>query len=278
MKLRRLMIIGLCLLILGCNQTETDNIVNESTANIEETKSIDSIEESSVDIKESEEIDENRFGFYERPSLDLIYSDPKLVTDLTKGKISIYEELINYISDTLNENAIEEVLQEKAYNPQMLSEKEIQELIQNEEYGRLENFYKITKDSKENESTWYLIEQTEQRQDVVIQQIDNEDGWTSYDIFKCKINEEGNLNARYGVPAISNTKEHYYIEYNGLKYLCTPNRSEEGIIRGIAIHIFDWQDIYGGVVYIECIDEIKIYTYWLSDGNNGNPFPSYLEE
>ncbi len=279
MKLRKFMIIGICLLLSGCNRmsTETDNTVKESLASIEETKELEQTEESSVEI---EIVEENKIGPHDNATLPLGYSQPCSHEDRTTGRFDDYTNLISTLSESLEEGKIEDTLQEMSREVVIISEDEVKQLVKDEPYGRFERFleerayynYKIT------DAEWYLVEQTDQRKDVVVKQIDEEDGWASYETFPCTIKEDGKINALDGLPAISNSDEHYFIEYNGLKYLCTPKRNKQGNIEGVAIHIYELEYIYGGVVYIEYIDEIKVITYTLADGKYVYPIPSYLEE
>lgn len=266
----------------GCNRTsaETDNTVNESSASIEETETYELVEESSVEI---ELVKEDKIGPHVSATLPLGYSQPCPLEDRTTGLFDDYENLIYILSESLKDEKIEDTLQEMSKKVVILSEEEVKQLVKDEPYGIFERFleerayynYKIT------DAEWYLVEQTEQRIDLVVQQnkqIDGEDGWASYETFKCTIKEDGKISASFSLPAISNSDEHYFIEYNGLKYLCTPKRNKEGNIEGIAIHMYELEDIFGGVVYIEYIDEIKVITYTLADGKYVYPFPSYLEE
>ena len=279
MKLKKFMIIGLCLLLLGCNRTsaETGDTVNESSASIEETETFELVEESSVEI---ELVKEDKIGPHNHATLQLGYSQPCPHEDITTGMFDDYENLIYILSEALKDEKIEDTLQEMLKDVVILSENEIKQLVKDEPYGRFERFlkerayynYKIT------DLEWYLVEQTDQRKDVVVKQIDEEDGWASYDTFPCTIKEDGKISASFGLPAISNSDEHYFIEYNGLKYLCTPKRNQEGNIEGVAIHIYELEDIYGGVIYIEYINEIKVITYTLGDGKDDPAIPSYLEE
>ncbi len=277
-----IIIIGICLVLSGCNKTsvEIDNTVNESIEKIEETTSFEPVEESSVEI---ELVEEDKIGPYDNATLQLGYSQPCPLEDRTTGLFDDYEDLISTLSESLKEGKIEDTLQEMSRDVVILSEDEVKQLVKDEPYGIFERYleemayynYKIT------DAKWYLVEQTAQRIDVVVQQnkeIDGEDGWASYETFQCTIKEDGKIDAWYGLPAISNTEEHYFIENNGLKYLCTSKRNKQGNIEGVAIHINKLEDGYGGVVYVEYIDEIKVITYTLADGKYVYPFPSYLEE
>lgn len=279
MKLRKFMIIGICLLLSGCSRAsaEKDSTVSEGIVSIEEILALEKIEERLVEIGL---VKRDRIGPHDNATLPLGYSQPCPLEDITTGMFDDYENLIYILSESLKEEKIEDTLQEMSRKVVILSEEGVKQLVKDEPYGIFERFleerayynYKIT------DAEWYLVEQTEQRKDVVVKQIDKEDGWASYEIFKCTIMEDGKIDAWYSLPAISNSDENYFIEYNGLKYLCTPKRNKQGNIEGVAIHIYELEDIYGGVVYIEYIDEIKVITYTLADGKYVYPFPSYLEE
>lgn len=282
MKLGKFMIMGLCLLLSGCNRTsaEIDSTINQSIENIEEIMALEKIEERLVEIGL---VKEDKIGPYDNATLPFDYSQPCPLEDITTGLFDDYKNLITILSESLEEGKIEGTLQEMSREVVILSEEEVKQLVKNEPYGIFERFLeeRAYYNYEISDAEWYLVEQTQQRIDLVVQQnkqIDGEDGWASYETFRCTIKEDGKIDAWYGLPAVSNSDENYFIEYNGLKYLCTPKRNIEGKIEGVAIHTYELEDCYGGVFYIEYIDEIRVITYVLLDSKYAYPIPSYLEE
>ena len=272
-----IVLLFLILLVSGCNRTsaETGDTVNESSASIEETETFELVEESSVEI---ELVKEDKIGPHVSATLSLGYSQPCPLEDRTTGLFDDYEELILTLSESLKGGKIEETLQEMSREVVILSEEEVKQLVKDEPYGIFERFLEELVYYKVDDAEWYLVKQTDQRQDVVVRHTLEGSEKFFYETFKCTIKEEGKIDAWYGLPAKSDREEHYFIEYNGLKYLCTPKRNKEGNIEGVAIHTYELEDGYGGVFYIEYIDEIRVITYTLFDGKYAYPIPSYLEE
>ena len=286
MKLKKTIFIFLLLFLVGCTKGDedfsglTEDTVNVIEENSSESESIEYMENGEPEggSVETTDSDENRF---DGSSTIFIggYSKPCLLEERISEADAFdkYEDLINKISTAFEESEIEEVLYELSYKVKPLSNAEIQEVFEKDQCGLLEEYARECSNEKGIKTYWYLIEQNEEQIDVVVQNI-YENGDVDYYTFECIRWDDGNMWADIGMPAISDTEEHYFIPDNDYIYLCTPRRDAQGEIEGVAIHVYNMENLIGGIIYIENKDDITVTTYTIGTGKYGDPIPSYLLE
>lgn len=197
------------------------------------------------------------------------------------GKFRNYEELIEILSNALVEGRIEETLQEMEYKVEPLTDEEIQRIAQKDTYGWLNELIQLS-NKEEDEVRWYAVEQSERERYVVLQYVPEDEGYVTYETYKCNIYEDGTMHSWGGwYEAYADNEEFWFITYNDWNYLCTPKRNANGEIEGIAVHIYEFKDYNGSSVYIEYANEIIVKDYAIvvaPMGDVGDPVPDYLYE
>lgn len=221
----------LLLCLFGCRDKEEEYIRIENNLRMYETAqmladSIMTIQEN-IDAVEKEEKKIEPWG---RTILSGTFSREMAIENCEPGMFDDYEELIETLSEAFLEGTIEEKLLEMKHLVEILSEEEKNRLIENDTYGRLKKLVNTLSYQKTGNVNWYLVEQTNDRKDVIIQKNNRETGFVTYDTFKCDVKKNRTLWAYVGLRALAESEEHLFIKYNGLKYLCTPKRNEEGKI------------------------------------------------
>ncbi|MBQ2936362.1 MAG: hypothetical protein IJD96_09030 [Lachnospiraceae bacterium] len=277
-------IIAICILLLisGCKneRTETDVLqvieVKQGQENDEIRqelhKGIEKFNEEISDIiYENEKIEPGHpiIWYYS-------YSGEMKPEDYDKEAFSECEGLMDDISEALKNGTIEEWLKERNIPGQLLTEDEVQQLINNETYGVLAKFEEEPWRQNSGEADWYIVEQTEERKDIVVRQREEGQDYVSYYYFKCEIFENGKIRGRAGTKSAAAGTEHFFVEHNGLKYLLVPKRSADGSMQGIALHLYDMRDFIGGVLYFKNTGEIAYYG--CTTEKDAHPIPLYLLE
>lgn len=183
-------------------------------------------------------------------------------------------DLIAALSEAMQSETMEILLQEKGESAKLLSTTEKVKFIQNEASGRIRNAdtylcnYAPDKDRK-----WYVIEQPDGRQDILIIET-----WTDvicYYYFQCYLDESGKMHATIGRKGIADTSEYYLLKHQGIQYLCIPKRDQEGLIEGVALYDFEVSDHIGTITYVEK-DDITVCPYIMKYDGSGVPW--YLNE
>ena len=195
----------------------------------------------------------------EPTTMILSYSREKKPENCEVGMFDEYAGLMDDISAAFVNGTIEEWLKERNIPGQLLTEDEVQQLINNENYGVLAKFEEEPWRQNSGEADWYIVEQTEERKDVVvIEKVQGQD-YVIYYYFKCHMLENGKIRGDIGRNDAAAGAEHFFIEHNGLKYLLVPKRASDGSMQGIALHLYDMKDYIGGILYFKNTGEISYY-------------------
>lgn len=206
-----------------------------------------------------------------RTSQTIYYAQRYIEKDYETREKSQYEhceKLVAKIQESLCDSSIEELLQTGANIARPLSEHEIQDICYLEKRDILMRMLNESWSGYQGKDTeWYIIEQSEQRIDVMIKHtIDN--GW-DYVFFQCEIEGNGRISTPWGmlsknhcgkIEGDTEMAEYYFLEQDGLKLFCIPKRDETGEVRAVTLYTFDAPDYWGAFIYIE-EDEIAVYTY-----------------
>ncbi len=185
-------------------------------------------------------------------------------------------ELIGGLADKMQAGTIEDYLQEGEGGARRLTTAEKNEYIRREADGRMEiidvdAYYEGAFLDRE----WELIEQPDGRRDVLLLSERNDGGY-QYFYFTCR--EDGNRQFRTPKArrTVAPTKEHYFLPYQGMYYLCLPKRDADGKIKGVALYDFDSRSEIGSMVYIT--DKRVVVSPYIRDSGWGEITPWYLND
>lgn len=199
--------------------------------------------------------------------------------------------LIDSLYEAVRTGGIEKLLRQEAVNGSELSIAEKMEYIKKEETGKLARCDMMYADKRKSPyrpytpSEYYLLKGANDSEEFLVYSVywfDFENN-SRYDYlwFSCEKDAAGNVTAQkgfyiYGLENID-TREHYFLSYQGNPYLCIVKRDAKGEIEMLILYDFVTPDYIGTVI---CIDASHVYlsSYVRNGGSFGTVFPWYLHD
>lgn len=181
---------------------------------------------------------------------------------------SVPEELIQALSEALENNDIEEYAAEISAEYVPMQENEIMHYIREDTSGILENFYY---DFPGGNREWFLFERDN---DIIVRRkIENEEYPWCYYKFPCKGGEYGMALRAYG-----KNEDYFFISWEDDDYLLVTKR-EDGQVNGIAVYQMYGYALIGWILGLEKTPdgeaEVRFYTY--STSGSGVVTTSFLD-
>ena len=94
--------------------------------------------------------------------------------------------------------------------------------------------------------------------------------------FSCKKDTDGNIKAQKGIYIYgTDTREHYFLSWQGNPYLCLVNRNSRDEIKSVVLYDFATPDYIGTAIYIDA-SEVYLCSYIRNKLPFGTKMPWYL--
>ena len=124
---------------------------------------------------------------------------------------------------------------------------------------------------------YYLMEGTYDSEEFLIHSLyDYMDERFDYVWFSCEKDNDGNIRAQKGIYIYgTDTREHYFLSYQGNLYLCIANRDKEDEIESVVLYDFVTPNYIGTAIYID-VSSVYLCSYIRNKLPFGTKMPWYL--